>query len=59
VPGYLNNAKIGRLLSELDLKEGLHNLPENLFRCYSLMVKEKWIDEKELLLVAAWIQDIA
>jgi len=57
IPGYLYNNKICNSLNELDLKEGVENLYENLFRCYRLMIKNKWIGQKELKLLEFWIND--
>jgi hypothetical protein len=58
VPGYLNNARICRLLEELDLKSGIINLGENLIRCYKMMVENNFVDRKEMKLVDDWIEDI-
>ncbi len=58
IPGYLNNASICRLLEAVDLKNGVENLGENLFRCYTIMVENKFIGREELPLVEAWINDL-
>ena len=58
IPGYLNNAKICALLEDLDLKDGVDNMSENLVRCYRLMTEENFIDKKEMPLVDAWIMDM-
>ena len=59
IPGYLNNAKICTLLGNLDLKNGAVNMEENLLRCYSLMVENKFIGIDEMPLVEAWLKDIS
>ncbi len=58
VPGYLNNAKICRDLSDLDLKNGKENLGENLLRCYRMLTENKYVGMEEMSLVEAWIEDI-
>lgn len=56
--GYLHNAKIVEALCELSLRKGEAHLTDNLMTCYNLLVEREWIDEKELDLVARWIQDM-
>lgn len=58
VPGYLNNGKICKMLSELELLPGTENIYNNLRTCYQGMVNNKWIDEKELILLENWIEDL-
>lgn len=58
IPGYLNNSKICQLLENLDLKNGIENLSENLMRCYSMMSENNFVGQAELKLVQAWIKDI-
>ncbi len=58
IPGYLNNAAICRTLEDLDLKNGIENIGENLFRCYSAMVENNYVGKDELPLVEAWINDL-
>ncbi len=57
IPGYINNFKICRLLEEIDLKNGVENISENLIRCYTSMTENNFIDRKEMKLVQAWIKD--
>ncbi|REJ80189.1 MAG: DUF288 domain-containing protein [Bacteroidetes bacterium] len=59
VPGYLNNVNICKALEEADLKSGVLHIAENLMRCYKIMVSMNLVDEKELKLVDAWLQDIS
>lgn len=59
IPGYLSNAIICRKLEELDLKSGKESLTENLMRCYQMMVKENYVEQKELQLLEAWIYDLS
>jgi hypothetical protein len=58
IPGYLHNSKICSLLGNLDLKSGVENMSENLLRCYSMMVEEKFIQNEELKLLEDWLFDI-
>lgn len=59
VPGYLNNRAIGEALQALDLQPGSGRMADNLRSCYRLLVKMKIVDEAELLLLDAWLADIA
>ncbi len=58
IPGYLNNAKICEMLENLDLKSGIENIHENLFRCYIAMTEKNYIGKNEMPLVEGWIKDI-
>lgn len=59
VPGYLNNAKIAHALSKLELSPGQEAIPENLVRCYHLLVDMGLVGKQELRLVNAWLDDMA
>jgi hypothetical protein len=54
IPGYLNNSKICRMLENLDLKSGVRNICENLFRCYAIMVQNGWIESQEQNILESW-----
>ncbi|WP_314949779.1 STELLO glycosyltransferase family protein [Tannerella forsythia] len=58
ISGYCNNREIMDRLMQLDLKEGVEAIPENLIRCYRAFVEMSLIEEKELTLLDAWITDI-
>jgi hypothetical protein len=58
IPGYLKNAMICKKLEEINLKNGVENISENLLRCYSMMVENNFVAKEELPLVEAWIHDI-
>ncbi len=59
ISGYLNNAKIFDVLTELDLNEGKENIFDNLHKCYKAFIKQGCItDEKELKLLDLWIDDV-
>lgn len=58
IDGYLNNQKIVNLLNDLDLKSGENYIGENLYECYSRIVDEGIIPNKELNLVENWLNDL-
>jgi len=58
VPGYLSNAKICNVLSQLKLNSGPEFVSENLLRCYAALVSENIFPRKELRLVKAWLADL-
>ena len=57
IPGYLNNARIVKALSELVLKKGKESMYPNLITCYEKMIELGVVDLKELQLLDAWITD--
>ena len=58
LPGYLNNAAICEALGKLQIKTGVENLPDNLRACYAELVRIEVIQERELTLLEAWIEDV-
>jgi hypothetical protein len=58
LPGYMNNAKICDELAFLDIKGGSSHTGDNLRKCYQTFIRNRWIDEKELRLIDAWIADV-
>jgi hypothetical protein len=58
IPGYLNNAKICRMLESLDLNSGVENISENLIRCYKMLTENNFVGKEEMPLVEAWVKDI-
>lgn len=58
ISGYLQNKKIVNNLNNLKLKVGIKYLTHNLYKCYELLCKKKFIDKKELELLKLWISDI-
>ena len=58
IPGYLRNAEICELLSQLKLQGGVEHLGENLRICYERLVSKNVFDPKELMLVQAWLDDV-
>ncbi|MGF1479781.1 MAG: STELLO glycosyltransferase family protein [Cyanophyceae cyanobacterium] len=58
VPGYLHNAKIMELLTEVNLSAAAEKTGENLRRCYEKLVEAEIIPQQELQLVDLWLQDL-
>ncbi|MCB1797284.1 MAG: DUF288 domain-containing protein [Gammaproteobacteria bacterium] len=59
IPGYLGNARFTQTLNELELVSSPQRTSENLLSCYEALVREGFFPEKELVLVKAWISDLA
>jgi hypothetical protein len=58
VPGYLHNAAIREALGGLKLKPGASNIAASLRACYAKLVEMTLVDERELELLDAWIEDL-
>lgn len=58
VPGYLHNRAIGEALGKLSLRGGGEHLAENLRRCYEALVAGSFIDDAEMPLLEAWLNDL-
>ncbi len=58
VPGYLSNAWICNVLTQLKLMRGKAAVSENLIRCYEALVDRSIFPRKELRLVKAWLADL-
>lgn len=59
VPGYLSNGRICELLAELDLKRGAESVGANLRQCYERLVIHSILPKDELVLLDAWLSDLA
>jgi hypothetical protein len=59
VPGYLNNARIAERLGGLRLTPGPGAVADNLVRCYEDLVAGGILPHEELVLVRAWVEDLA
>jgi len=59
ISGYLNNGKIVKELNDLNLKNGVENIFDNLLKCYHLLVKMKLVDKAEIELVKLWINALS
>jgi hypothetical protein len=58
ISGYVHNEGIIADLMHLNLKHGKEHLFENLLACYKKIIEKQLIDEKELVILGAWINDI-
>jgi hypothetical protein len=58
IPGYNNNEQIYNSLKGLDLKDGIKNIPGNMTLCYKKLIELKLVDEAEMPLLNAWLQDV-
>ena len=58
VPVYLHGKAIAERLGGLQLKRGPQNIADNLRRCYEELVDMEVLQESELTLLAAWIEDV-
>lgn len=56
IPGYLNNSRIMRELSALNLKSGADNTHFNMIRCYETLCSMGVIDNMEMPLLKAWLK---
>jgi hypothetical protein len=59
IPGYLHNRSICEALKSLELSPGIEHIPSSMRRCYEVIVKNNWVGEKEMMLLDAWLEDIA
>ena len=57
IEGYKNNLKIINGLKNLKLHEEKNKIFENLTICYKFLIKESYVDKKELNLLELWIKD--
>lgn len=55
IPGYNDNRRICRLLSETKLERGEASVPENLICCYRSLIAGGIFPDDELGLVNAWV----
>lgn len=58
LPGYLENRAICTALERLDLRPGTQHLGGNMRLAYQRLVEGGWIDEKEFVLLDAWLADV-
>lgn len=58
IPGYLHNDEIKARFQALSLSPGIENIPGSMRRCYSELIHMGLVQEPELALLEAWLQDI-
>jgi hypothetical protein len=59
IPGYLYNRRIAEALDALSLSPGAENIPDNLRLCYGELVRQSWLDARELPLLDVWLHDLS
>jgi len=59
IPGYLNNLRICEALANLDLRAGTQHMPDNMLSCYKSLISQGLVDQRELPLLDAWLDDLA
>lgn len=58
IVGYNSNSQIIKSLKELNLKEGIENIPANMRLCYNTLIELGVVGQQEIILLDAWLQDI-
>ncbi len=58
IDGYLHNHLIIEALEKLQLEKGVEHLRDNLKKCYEAIIKMGLVDQKEMMLIDAWCNDI-
>jgi hypothetical protein len=59
IPGYEQNRLIAKILDGLDLVQGEEAVGNNLRACYAILIEHGVFPEKEIILVDAWLKDLA
>jgi hypothetical protein len=55
ISGYNNNAQIIKSLKELDLKDGVENIPDNMKHCYNALIDLGFVGQQETIILDAWL----
>ena len=58
ISGYKNNALIIKSLSELELHNGVENIPSNMIICYQKLIDLGLVGQQEMNLLSDWLSDI-
>ena len=58
IPGYLNNARIMELLSNIRLSDDPNQIGSNMHLCYERLIEAGIIQQNELHLVDLWLKDV-
>jgi len=56
--GYKTNAELVARLERLNLSAGAERIGDNIKKCYKVFIEMRLVEEKELTLIDAWIEDI-
>jgi hypothetical protein len=58
ISGYSNNMQIYKSLTDLNLKNGVEHIAENLKICYQKLIDLGLVGKEEMALLMAWLKDI-
>ena len=58
ISGYSNNLRIMKSLNELDLKEGVEHIANNMILCYQKLIDLELVGAAEMNLLNAWLKGI-
>lgn len=58
IQGMQFNTSIVSTLAGLDLKSGISNLPENVFKCYRALIAAGFLKKTELRPLGTWLEEI-
>jgi len=58
ISGYNNNLQIMKILSELELKEGINNIAHNMVLCYKKLIELAFVGKDEITLLKFWLHDL-
>jgi len=58
ISGYNNNVQFVKSLKELELKEGIENIPANMKLCYNTLIELGFVGQQETILLEAWLNDL-
>ena len=58
VPGYLENARIARLLEDAPLRGGAERIGDDMVACYRALIAADILSERERPLIDAWLADL-
>lgn len=58
ISGYSNNLLIMKSLNELDLKEGVDNIGNNMILCYQKLIDLNLVGKQEMGLLSSWLKGV-
>jgi hypothetical protein len=59
VIGYLHNQEIQEKLDTLKLLSGIENIPNNMIKCYEILIKLGVVGHDEMKLLECWLEDLS
>jgi hypothetical protein len=57
ISGYTNNRRIAQRLEALELSPDIANIPENLIKCYTELIRMGIVGEKEMEILETWLAE--